>query len=125
MEPNEQPVIMVVDDDQDLLLLMTAALEEHGFKVDPRSTPPNWVELKAVHPELIFLDVDLAPLNGARVCKSVKENMAQEGPFIVLMSGHAIDQLEKEARYSHADAFLPKPFSLTALKQMADRYMGV
>ena len=123
MDAKKEPTIMVVDDDADLLFMMKAALERDGFKVNARSTPPNWIELGAIDPDLIFMDVNMPPRNGASVCKAIKENMNRTGPAIVLISAHAADQLEKEARISHADAFLTKPFSHAALKQLAHRYV--
>jgi len=118
-------MIMIVDDDPDMLLMMSTALEREGYHVNARAVPPNWIELRKVHPTLIFMDVELMPYNGARVCRSIKENFQNWPLAIVLTSGHTYDQLAQEARYCHADAFLTKPFDRSALMRMADRYVHV
>lgn len=122
MGHTEQPTIMVVDDDEDLLYAMSFMLERYGFKVDARTKPPNWIELQAVHPALLFLDVELPPHNGVLVCRSIKENLADWKLPVVLTSAHSAEELEREAHYCHADAILPKPFSCGAMRRMADHF---
>jgi DNA-binding response OmpR family regulator len=122
MDHTEHPTIMVVDDDEDLLQAMSFLLERYGFRVDARLTPPNWIELQAVHPALLFLDVELSPQNGMYICKSIKENLADWKLPVVLTSAHPEEQLEQEARFCHADAILPKPFGSGAMKRLAEHF---
>ncbi len=122
MEETDKPTIMVVDDDPEVLRVMALTLARQGFRVDARAVPPNWIDLEEVRPSLIFLDVELMPFSGVRICKSIKENLPTWHLPIVLISGHPLETLEQEARYCHADAVLMKPFSATALYRLADRY---
>lgn len=122
MDHTEHPTIMVVDDDQDLLQAMTFLLQRFGFRVDARVEPPNWIELQAIHPALIFMDVELMPCNGVLVCKSIKENLADWKLPVVLTSGRPQEQLEREARFCHADAILTKPFGSGAMRRLAEHF---
>ena len=122
MENLGHPKVMIVDDDQDLLQLMKATLQREGFHVDARSEPPNWIELKEAHPAMIFMDVDLQHANGARACKAIKESFNNGGLPIILISGHGQDQLRNEAKVSHADGFLSKPFARHMLVELAERH---
>ncbi len=122
MENIERPTIMLVDDNEDLLLAMSFLLERYGFNVDARTSPPNWVVLKAIQPALLFLDVELTPHNGVNICKSIKENLTDLNLPIVLISGHSADQLLDEARYCHADAILTKPFDSGSMKRLAEHF---
>lgn len=122
MENKAQRMIMVVDDDTDMLTVMTAALERQGHLVDARTEPPNWIELQAVRPDLLLLDVELATTNGVHVCKAIKENLLNWKLPVVLTSGHGEYQLEREAYYCHADGFIAKPFNGRDLKQVVDHF---
>lgn len=124
METKQRPVIMVVEDDQDLRHAMSFLLERFGYEVDAREAPPNWIDLEQVHPALIFMDVELLRYNGAQVCKSIKENLAHWKLPVVLTSSHSQEQLEKEASYCHADAILPKPFNTGAMRRLAEHFTG-
>jgi len=125
MDNQAKPMIMVVDDDADMLMVMTATLERQGYRVDARATPPNWIELQAVHPDVLFLDVELASSNGVLVCKSINENLLNWNLPVVLTSGHGEYQLEKEAFYCHADGFISKPFNGRDLKQVVEHFTQV
>lgn len=122
MENTTQRTIMVVDDDTEMLMVMTAVLERQGHRVDARTAPPNWIELQAVHPDLLLLDVELATTNGVHVCKAIKENLLNWNLPVVLTSGHGEYQLEREAYYCHADGFIAKPFNGSDLKRVVDHF---
>ena len=124
MDTTQRPTIMVVDDDRDLLKSLSFLLEHFGFNVDARDTPPNWIDLQAVHPSLLFLDVEVMGHDGAQVCKSIKENLCDWKLPVVLISGHSEEQLQREANFCHADAILPKPFTTGAFKRMAEHFAG-
>lgn len=122
MDNKQLPTIMVVDDDEDLLSAMTFLLQRYGFQVEARSTAPNWVDLQAIHPALIFMDVELADVNGVFVCKAIKENLTHWNLPVVLTSGHSQEQLEREAHFCHADAILAKPFGSGAMRKLAEHF---
>jgi len=122
MDNNAKPTIMVIDDDTDMLLVMTATLERLGYAVDARSTPPNWIDLQAVRPALLLLDVELAHANGVHVCKAIKEHLLNWKLPVVLTSGHGAHELEREAIYCHADGFITKPFNAMDLKRVVEHF---
>ena len=122
MVAQQQHPVMIVDDDPDLLQLMSTTLRNNGFQVVARTSPPNWLELGQADPAMIFMDVDLGRANGANLCKSIKENLPQWKLPIVLVSGHPEEQLSAEAKYAHADDSIHKPFRGSTLVRMAKRY---
>ncbi len=122
MDKRTKRMIMVVDDDADLLMVMTATLERQGYRVDGRSTPPNWIDLQAMRPDVLLLDVELATANGVHVCKAIKENLLNWKLPVVLTSGHGAHELEREAVYCHADGYITKPFNGMDLKRVVDHF---
>lgn len=122
MELDTTPLILLVDDDQDLLELMSQALKKDGHRVKTMSTAPGHDELERIRPALIFMDVELGEENGAALCHAVKRDAALFGA-VVLISGHPDDLLRTEAAAGGADAFLAKPFSMKALRDWANYYI--
>lgn len=120
----DRPLIMLVDDDTDLLLLLEATLLAEGYAVDARTDAPGRGDITAVQPSLLFLDVGLLEENGAALCRAIKEDFGATLP-VVLMSGHADDQLHQEAALAHADACLTKPFGQQEVRALAAYYAPV
>lgn len=121
-QPTHHPgTILLVDDDADLLGLMSQALTDAGHRVETRSTAPSREDLIELRPDVVFLDVELDQENGAAICHAVKHSTNAVGA-VVLMSGHAVDDLRSEAAIGQADAFMQKPFSLRTLQEWADHF---
>ena len=67
--------IMVVDDEDSLLELVRAILEEDGYKVETASNGEEALErLKTVKPDLILLDMMMPEMSGRAVCDKIREN---------------------------------------------------
>lgn len=122
MEHDPTPVILLVDDDQDLLDLMSQALAKDGHSVVTMNHAPSHQDIERVRPALIFMDVELGEENGAALCHAVKSDAELFGA-VVLISGHTDDRLRTEADAGGADAFLAKPFSMKALREWANYYI--
>lgn len=113
--------ILLVDDDVDLLALMSKSLEKQGFHVEARRTAPSAADLHRLHPAIVFMDVELGQENGAAVCHAMKHH--GDGPRpVILMSGHAPDVLRTEAAMGQADGCLTKPFRLEQLRSWVAYY---
>jgi CheY-like chemotaxis protein len=117
------PTILLVDDDQDLLALMTDVLEQHGYRVHARTDAPGNAEIAQIAPALIFMDIGLKNENGAALCHAIKRDA--QGIPVVLISGHDDAQLHQEATAGLADDRLHKPFTAEDLLELAARYAGV
>ena len=66
--------LLAVDDDSDILKVIKANLELHGYSVD---TAENWNDAKKVllksQPDLIILDIMLPDADGIEICKTMRE----------------------------------------------------
>ncbi len=82
--------VLVVDDDQDDLKMISMILEPEGYEV---VTAANGVDaLKQVEsegPDLILLDVMMPELNGFAACDKLKSSPQSQGIPVVLLTGVA------------------------------------
>ena len=99
--------VLVVDDDLDLLALMTGLLAAAGYAVE---TAANFAtaKLRMSRPkEVLIVDVRLEEFNGLQLAIQARSNDATM--HIVVMSGWDDPVLRAEAT-SIGAVFLPKPF---------------
>lgn len=116
----KRPTVMVVDDDPDLLGMMTRTLERGGFAVAARSEPPDWRDLEESDPAVLFMDIRLGMADGSEACSAIKENKRSAGLPVILISGE--DHLEDRAERCGADGYLSKPFRPQLLLDLAAHY---
>ena len=109
--------VLLVDDDTELVELMTKVLEEDGrFEVRVASTGFDaGMMVKEYRPDLIVLDVMLPDINGREVCHRVRADLSLEDVRILCISGMVEEDKIQELKLSGADDFLHKPFDIEEL----------
>jgi two-component system, OmpR family, response regulator RpaA len=116
--------VLLVDDDAELVDLMTKVLEEDG-RFEVRIAGNGFdagMMVKEYRPDLIVLDVMLPDINGKEVCQRVRDDKTLEDVRILCISGMIEDDRIQELRLSGADDFLHKPFDI---EELIDRMCGL
>jgi len=109
--------VLLVDDDVELVELMTKVLEEDGrFEVRVATTGFDaGMMVKEYRPDIIVLDVMLPDINGKEVCHRVRADSTLEDVRILCISGMIEEDKVQDLKLSGADDFLPKPFEIEDL----------
>ena len=109
--------VLLVDDDAELVELMSKVLEEDGrFEVRVAGNGFDaGMMVKEYRPDIIVLDVMLPDINGKEVCHRVRADNTLEDVRILCISGMIEEDKVHELRLSGADDFMPKPFDIDAL----------
>lgn len=106
--------ILAVDDDKDILKVVKANLELHGYDVD---TAESWDEaqerLSARTPDLIILDVMLPDGDGMEICRDLRKDFP-EMPIIMLTARDKVSD-KVFGLESGADDYVIKPFETLEL----------
>jgi len=109
------PFILIVDDDRDMIELLTEALHSGDREVDVAGTQGGVEALLIIgerKPDLLILDVLMPGMNGIEVCRKLKESPHTGNLRIVAISGdHGADMRERILA-AGADRFFTKPFDL-------------
>lgn len=116
--------VLLVDDDAELVELMSKVLEEDGrFEVRMASNGFDaGMMVKEYRPDLIVLDVMLPDINGKEVCHRVRADSTLEDVRILCISGMIEEDRIQELKLSGADDFLHKPFDI---EELIDRMCGL
>lgn len=109
--------VLLVDDDTELVELMSKVLEEDGrFEVRVASNGFDaGMMVKEYRPDLIVLDVMLPDINGKEVCHRVRSDPSLEDVRILCISGMVEEDKIHELKLAGADDFLHKPFDIEEL----------
>jgi DNA-binding response OmpR family regulator len=107
--PAVRPVLLIVDDDQELCTLLVEYLVPEGFVVELLGNGAAALErLAHASPDLVVLDVMLPELSGFEVLRRIRATSAV--PVIMLTArGEEVDRVV--GLEMGADDYLPKPFS--------------
>jgi two-component system, OmpR family, response regulator len=106
--------LLIVDDEDNLRSMLTAALRHHGFEVSAVATGRDALAALAdPAPDLVVLDVMLPDLDGFEVCRRMRAG-GDRTPVLFLT---ARDSTEDKVRglTLGGDDYLQKPFSLEEL----------
>ncbi|WP_027460292.1 response regulator [Deinococcus murrayi] len=82
--------LLVVDDEQQILELLTLTLELQGFAVTPARSGPAALaalEQSARLPDVIVMDVLMAPWDGFETVRRLHAQLGQRLPPVVFLSG--------------------------------------
>jgi DNA-binding response OmpR family regulator len=110
---NMKRTILVVDDDSDLLKLLSTMLGQEGFNVITANNGDTAIKkVKTELPHLLILDVQMPEKNGLEVCKVLKQDENTRYIPIIMLTGRA-DEIDRVVGLElGAEDYIVKPFSV-------------
>ncbi len=113
-----KPVILVVDDEEDIVRMLVKALSAEGFEVITASRGLAALQsVKSNLPSLVLLDAMLPEIHGFEICKKIKGSKRFGHIPVIMISAvyrgwrYALDAKEAYG----ADDYFEKPFRLVPL----------
>lgn len=112
--------ILVVDDEEDILQLLSVSFEKAGYTVISVSTGEDAIAaLKKGRPDLIILDLMLPGVQGIEVCRYIRDNAEYASIPIVILSAKSSETDRILGFEMGADDYITKPFSVRELVHRA------
>ncbi len=124
-----QKKILVVDDEKDIVELISYNLEQEGFAViKAYDGQMAWERVKTAKPDLVVLDLMIPGIHGLEVCKLIRRDAATETLPIIMLTAKS-DQVDKILGLElGADDYVTKPFNVRELiariRAVLRRYEG-
>jgi CheY-like chemotaxis protein len=115
----EQASILVVDDDPEIVAMLTTRLGHRGYKVLTASDGHRALELaKREKPALVLLDVMMPGKSGWEVARALKQDPVTQGIKIVMVTAIGEQVNELTSPLYGADAHIDKPFEFEKLEKV-------
>ncbi len=104
--------ILVVEDEEDILELVSYNLAREGFAVERAATGETGLQkARTTSPDLILLDIMLPGVDGLDVCRSLKRDEATRTIPIIMMTARGEEADVVTGLELGADDYVTKPFS--------------
>ena len=112
-----QKRILVIDNDQDILEAVEAALKIENYSVETSPIVEDIFDMiRDKNPDLILIDYLLFGINGGELCHMIKSEPTTSHLPVIIFSGYP-KVIQSLGTYE-CDAFISKPFDL-------DNFIGV
>ncbi|RJQ83023.1 MAG: sigma-54-dependent Fis family transcriptional regulator [Desulfobacteraceae bacterium] len=112
--------ILFVDDDQQILEVVTTYLTRNGYSVDAVNSGPSALEkIKQKEYAAIFTDLIMPEISGLDLLNSVKE--ASPGTEVIIVTGYGTIESAIEALKRGSYDYLQKPINFERLKILINR----
>ena len=111
--PARTPRLLVVDDNRDILDMLTLSLNERYSVLGCQSAAEALAALQTSRPDLVMLDIRMSPVDGMQCLQAIRAVPGYEGTPAIALTAFARD--------SDRQAFLAAGFQAVAVKPILDQ----
>lgn len=112
--------VFIADDDGSILEVLKIILDRAGYKTETTLNGKTLLNNLPIDSDLILLDIRMSGIDGLIICKHLKSLDATREIPIIMVS--AVPELERLAKEAGADDFLEKPFNMSKLLNIVEKY---
>ena len=116
--------ILVVDDEQDLVEIVTSHLSDRGYRIVTAADGVEGFETaKREKPHLIILDIMMPRMSGLEMLDLLRGNSELASTPVLMLSAQGLTRNILQAEQLRAVEFVIKPFTRDVLVKAVDRAM--
>lgn len=117
--------ILVIEDNEQNLYLVTFILEKHGYHVEAAKDGQEGITLATrVKPDLILLDVQLPVMDGYAVARILRSNPELKETPIVAVTSYAMAGDREKALESGCTGYIEKPINPDTFMAQVENYFS-
>jgi CheY-like chemotaxis protein len=121
MPSNDEPPVIVADDDRDVRIMLRTLLELDGHEViEAQDGDEAWLLIVENGPSVVVADIQMPGLDGLQLCRKIRESKLSSGTkVIVYTAGMATPE---DARKAGCDEYFLKTDPLPKLRDKVRQY---
>lgn len=120
-----QPLVLVVDDNEDNLMLLAFLVEQLDCTISPASDGQTALDLaKTYLPALILLDMMLPDLDGMEVLSRLRQNSLTTTIPVIAVTAMARPEDRDRILGAGCNEYVTKPYAIDELEVLLRRYLG-
>jgi two-component system alkaline phosphatase synthesis response regulator PhoP len=109
--------ILIVDDEEDILELLSLSLKNEGYQIFTASSGRTAINIAKKHtPHLILLDVMMPEMDGIETCRELRNNSQFKDTVISFLTARNEDYSQIAGFESGADDYISKPIKPRVLQ---------
>ena len=119
------PRVLVVEDDPDVLSILTSLLAGQSQKLAVETAVDGYdalIKVGTFKPTLLILDVVMPRLDGLEVCRRLKLRPETRDIRILAVTGHTA--MAESVLAAGAEAFITKPFDFDLMSKELERFLS-
>lgn len=102
--------ILLVDDEQDILKILSYNIEKEGYKVYCAEDGEKAIEMTKLHtPSLILMDLMMPKMDGIEACQHIRELTGIKQPLITFLTSRSEDYSQIAGFSAGGDDYITKP----------------
>ena len=114
--------ILICEDDEDQLAMISKRMVASGYEVDLAKNGEECLKMyKDSNPDLIILDLLMPVIDGYEVCKQLKANPESASTPIMILTANDVSELETTVLELGANDGLKKPFNSQELLSRVEK----
>jgi signal transduction histidine kinase len=123
-DPPAKAKVLVVDDDPELVQVISLNLELDGYEVIKAYNGTDAVQLvRETRPDCILLDIMMPVMDGWEVLRHLRENPASMDIPVIIVTARTSDIDKIKGYGGGAQEYITKPFNPLQLKYIIDRVL--
>lgn len=123
---NDKPRILAVDDEPEILEILSLSLSKRGFEVRTATRGREAMDLLRTYPpDLVLLDAMLPEIHGFELCQQIKRSEHYRHiPVIMISAIYTGWNFSQDVKRNYgADDYIEKPFSLKEVVHRVDQLL--
>jgi two-component system cell cycle response regulator DivK len=120
-----KPRVLVIEDNEQNLYLVTFILEKHGCEVHAARDGHDGVSAAAaIRPDIILLDIQLPGMDGYEVARQLSQNRDLAAVPIVAVTSYAMAGDREKALAAGCAGYIEKPINPNAFIEQIKGYLA-
>ena len=122
----KEPLILVIEDNEDNLLYHTTILELSNYKFLKASDARIGLDIAMDKlPDLILLDIVMPKVDGIEIIENLRRNPLTNHIYIIAVTGLAFDNQVRIIINAGCDDYLLKPFMIEQLEEKLNLFLEI
>src|SRR5271169_982046 len=123
-DPGMKTTILVIEDNENNLYLVTFILEKCGYQVVQARDGQTGIELaREINPDLILLDIQLPVMDGYAVARELTRNGELRGIPIVAVTSYAMAGDRERILAAGCAGYIEKPINPPTFEAEIEQYL--
>ena len=123
MTKRQRPIILIVEDEQVMLKILTSKLIDKGYQITAAIDGKTALDMASCNmPDLILLDIMLPTMDGFEILKKLKENKATKDiPVLILSNLGQEENIQKGKDLGAVDYLIKAHIDIDEVAEKIDK----